>query len=467
MVEYQIKSVNRCRFLALLLAFGSFYNGYCTGIFNPLAKPLLTRVFGFDEKLDEKKIDNYKGAFNAAFSLGAMIGVFGTGSLANKMGRKTILYLSEFVAICNALLYVVEDLRTIIGARFISGIISGMSSIGFVIISELLPNSLSGFGNASGYVCGTGGMLVAYATQNVLSEDLMVEYWRELLMVTVLTSGVRLLFLPCYLHTDTPKYVFQKCTGDDEVYSKILNCYSYIYQREHLNQATYESIRTFTAQKEASQNKVGLASLWTKQLRLRTFSGCYLAFAQQVCGINFFIFYSTAIFDEASNNGKTMTLVIGLSNFLGGFVAMALIGRKGRKFNFVWGSLIQSVCLFLLVLGTKLKFFPLLAAAACGYIIAFAAGLGGSYSAYLCEILPPVGVGVAMTVQWVLTAMIGQFTPSVSTWLGESTVLLFFAVVCFVLFATLSKWTIETKGKKEQQIVDQFEAGRLRWFDFK
>ena len=141
-----------------------------------------------------------------------------------------------------------------------------------------------------------------------------------------------------------------------------------------------------------------------------------------------------------------MTLVIGLSNFLGGFIAMALIGRKGRKFNFVWGSLVQSACLFLLVIGTKLKFFPLLAAAACGYIIAFAVGLGGSYSAYLCEILPPVGVGVAMTVQWVLTAMVGQFTPTISTWLGESAVLMIFGAVCFVLFVTLS-YIINRKGR--------------------
>ena len=449
----------------MLLAFGNFYNGYCTGIFNPLAKPLLLQVFHYDETTDAAKIDNLKGAFNAVFAIGAMLGILGTGSLANRFGRRNLLYLSEMIAIANAGLYNIKDIRTLLLARFVSGVISGMCQIGFIIISELLPNNLSGFGNTFGYVFGTSAMLIAYLTQNLLNEDLMVEYWRELLMVTVLTSSLRLLFLPCYLRSETPKHIYMISKDEDEAFSKIANCYSFIYQKEHIQQATYESIRTFGAQKEV--NQVDFKTVFGKQLRLRLISGCFLAFAQQICGINFFIFYSTAIFDQVSGNGKQMTLVIGISNFLGGFVAMALIGSKGRKFNFVWGCLVQSICLYLLVLGSVLNFFPLLALAACGYMIAFATGLGGSYSAYLCEILPPVGIGIAMTIQWILTAVIGQFIPNLSTLIGDKTLLLAFASLCLVLFFLLSILTIETKGKKEKEIVDEFDRGNLKWFNFK
>lgn len=463
-IDYELKSKSNAIMLAFLLAFGAFYNGYCTAIFNPLAKPVLEKVYHYDKVKDKVEIDQINGLINAVFAIGAMIGVLGTGFLANITGRKFILYLSELVAISNCGLYVLEELELLIVARFVSGLVSGMSSIGFIIISELLPNWVSGVGNTFGYILGTGAMLVGYMTQNIFSEDELVKYYRELLCLTVITSAFRLLLLPCYLKTDTPKYLFQNCSNDDEAFAKIRIAYSNVYMREYLNQATYESIRTFSSQRQSGTIK--LCAMFTKKYRLRLWSGCFLAIAQQMCGINFFIFYSTQIFDELNGKGKSMTLVIGLANFLGGFIALNLIGRFGRKYNFVYGCGVQAISMVVLVIGIQLKIFPILAVTAVIYIVAFAVGLGGSYSAYLCEILPPAGVGISMTIQWVLTALIGYFTPTVNDIFGELVVLIFFTVMCILLFLGLGQWTIETKGKKEQQITEQFEHGDLKFMSF-
>lgn len=161
-----------------------------------------------------------------------------------------------------------------------------------------------------------------------------------------------------------------------------------------------------------------------------------------------------------------MTLVIGLANFFGGFCAVYLIGKFGRKYNFVYGCLVQALSLAVLLGGMEINFFPLMAAAACVYIVAFAIGLGGSYAAYICEILPPAGVGVAMTIQWVLTAAIGMSVPTLGSWFGQIAILVFFTVFCLLLTIGLSVWTIETKGKSEKEVVDKFERGGLKFFDF-
>lgn len=464
-IEYQLRSMAGSRMLAILLAFGSFYNGYCSAIFNPMAKIILQRVYKFDPVADKAKIDSTTGLINAVFAIGAMVGVFSVGIVANKIGRRPLVYASEVVGMCVCVLYFIDSLEVMILARFISGIVAGMSSIGGIIISELLPNKISGFGNGCGYVIGTFAMLCGYATQNVMSEDTLFTYWKQIICITVVTSSARLIVLPMFLKSDTPKYIYNSTQSEDEIYNKIKACYKHIYSFDDVDKATFEAIKTFNQQKQEAR-KVGFAELFTPKFVKRTWAGCFLAFAQQICGINFFIFYSDRIFDKISGNGKAMTLVIGISNFTAGFLALDLIERLGRKFNFVFGSLIQAFSLAFLLIGIGLEIFAMTAAAACIYIMSFAVGLGSSYGAYMNESLPPVGVGLAVAIQWIFTAMIGYLTPILDDQFGEINILTFFAGVCLILFFVLGKITIETKGKKEFQIDEKFAKGELKWFDF-
>lgn len=464
-IEYQLKSAAGSRMLAVLLAFGSFYNGYCSAIFNPMAKIILQRVYLFDPVADKAKIDSTTGLINAVFAIGAMVGVFSVGIVANKIGRRPLVYASEIVGMSVCILYFITSLEIMILARFISGIVAGMSSIGGIIISELLPNRISGFGNASGYIIGTFAMLCGYATQNVMSEDTLFTYWKQIICITVVTSSARLIVLPMFLKSDTPKYIYNSTQSEDEIYNKIKACYKHIYSFDDVDKATFEAIKTFNQQKQEAR-KVGFGELFSPKFVKRTWAGCFLAFAQQICGINFFIFYSDRIFDKISGNGKAMTLVIGISNFTAGFIALDLIERLGRKFNFVFGSLIQAFSLAFLLIGIGLEIFLITAAAACIYIMSFAVGLGSSYGAYMNESLPPVGVGLAVAIQWIFTAMIGYLTPILDDQFGEINILTFFAGVCLILFFVLGKITIETKGKKEYQIDEKFAKGELKWFDF-
>ena len=176
--------------------------------------------------------------------------------------------------------------------------------------------------------------------------------------------------------------------------------------------------------------------------------------------------YSTELFKKVGKD-KVMTLVIGLANFIGSFVAMAVISRLGRKFNIVFGSLFQGVGMLLLFIGFQMKEFSLLAGAVVIYMLAFAIGLGGSQMAYLSEILPPKGISIACAVQWIMTAIIAQSLLTLMTAFGANTLMIFFTAACFFFTFSLDYLMIETKGKTSEEVARDFKERKYRIFDFK
>ena len=60
-------------------------------------------------------------------------------------------------------------------------------------------------------------------------------------------------------------------------------------------------------------------------------------FFQQFSGINYFIFYSTKIFNQIGQNGALATLVLNVANWLSAFIGIVTINKFGRKTNFVLG----------------------------------------------------------------------------------------------------------------------------------
>ena len=72
---------------------------------------------------------------------------------------------------------------------------------------------------------------------------------------------------------------------------------------------------------------------------------------QQLSGINFLIFFSTKIFNKLSGNGSTVTLVIAVSNILGGVIGSYTVGSFGRKVNMTMGSIVSAISFGALSIG--------------------------------------------------------------------------------------------------------------------
>ena len=467
MVAYRQRSTSYNYLTAIVLGSGGFYFGYYIACFNPMFEPLMYGVYGYDKVKDKSLMDTYNGLLNMLFAIGAMIGVLFTGGIADKIGRRPILYAGEVIALLCMLLYFPININCLMVARVISGLVAGInSSIFSVMMAEMLPNAVCGFGNGFSYLSLTLAILLSYSTQNIFSYDTLASDWRYFMLWPAVISVGRLLLFPIFVRSDTPKYLFINSKQDEEISEpRIRNAFSLVYIADDVAAVTTDAINQY--KKELSQGQITLGMLFGPKFRKRLISGCFVTFAQQASGINFLIFYSNNLFSDLNANVKVMTLIVGLNNFIGSILVILLIGSMGRKFNLVVGPIAQGIAMFILYIGNEAQELWILAVATCLYMIMFAIGLGGTLTAYVGEILPPIGVGVAFAVQWIMTALIGQFVPNLVSLLSAPRLVLVFGVMCILLAFGLDYLTIETKDKSEAAIAEEFENGTYKFMNLR
>ena len=99
-------------------------------------------------------------------------------------------------------------------------------------------------------------------------------------------------------------------------------------------------------------------------------------------------------------------------------------------------------------------------------MVSFAVGMGGCSYPWAAETLPPVGVGLSLTVQWLWCAVIGKYTPVwADDWPGLLPTMIAFTTVCTVSVVLLDILVVETKGKTEAEITAGYHKGKWRLFD--
>lgn len=110
-----------------------------------------------------------------------------------------------------------------------------------------------------------------------------------------------MILMPFYLHTDTPKFIYQHLEDKTQAKEQIIKGFSFIYDEKDVDSVANDAVAFYELQE--SQGTVGFSSLFSGSLRSRVISGVYLTFAQQLSGINFLIFYSNDLF-KASGKDK-------------------------------------------------------------------------------------------------------------------------------------------------------------------
>lgn len=465
-MEYQQSSKTKNYLSGLVLTCGGFYLGYYIGILNPIGEEMLKKVYNYEGSEEkDKQRESMNGALNMVFSLGAFLGVSITGYLSDRIGRKTVMMFSDILAIVISGFFLIRIIEVLMLARFFCGLVGAVYiQIGAVIVSELYPNKIAGFANAFGYVFLTLAILVSYTIPYLFEKEFMIENSRYFLFFPVVISIFKLIMTPVFVRSDTPKYIYSSESNKESAKEKIITAYSFIYASESIQKAASDTIESF--EKQEGQSGESMAALFGPRYRLRLISGMFLCFAQQMSGINFLVFYSTKLFEDMGKD-RIMTLVIGLANFGGSFIALYAVGRFGRKFNIVLGCLFQGLGMLLLFIGFQTQNFEILALAVVVYILFFAIGLGGSQMAYISEILPPIGVGLACAIQWIFTALIGQYLLTFMRICGPTVLILFFMTSCLMFFVGLDYMMIETKDKTEETIGKEFETKHYRILDFR
>lgn len=291
-----------------------------------------------------------------------MIAVGLAGPLSNTIGRVRWLIVLEAIGITLGYAYTIKSRMVLYIARALSGVISGSNSaIGLVAISEMFPGSISGFSGLFLYIVLTGFILLTSFFRPFLGNDdqKLADHWQ---LIMALPSAIGIIRLVCLLvffkggAFESPGYFFANARGESgavELRNKLRDWFSQVYQPSCVDSKTDDAIEDF--RKAQQKDEPTLVAMCTSTYRYRFITCCVLNVLQQLSGINFLIFFSTKIFDKLSGNGSTVTVVIGVSNVLGGVLGSFTIGKFGRKFNLMYGPLVQAASFGLLSVGKFLK----------------------------------------------------------------------------------------------------------------
>lgn len=148
-----------------------------------------------------------------------------------------------------------------------------------------------------------------------------------------------ILWLLCF-KIESPQYFIDK-KGSEESFDDVDINLGLVFCDEE--KEIVHRYLTMEHEKKKNQKAVTFTTLFTPEYRKRFFAGLAVNVIQQLSGVNFFIFYSTSIFNTISGNGDMVNLLIGISNFCSSFIGMWFLGLFGRKTNLVYGLLAQGV----------------------------------------------------------------------------------------------------------------------------
>ncbi|MFM6946642.1 MAG: MFS transporter [Flavobacteriales bacterium] len=217
-----------------------------------------------------------------------------------------------------------------------------------------------------------------------------------------------------------------------------------------------ESVRWETAKHSISNERIYDTS-YRKVLWLSFF----VAFFNQLSGINAFLYYAPRIFDLAGLNEKAAHLSsvgVGLVNLCFTFLGVALVDKVGRKKLMYIGG-VGYICSLGLVTASfhwqwneeLVPYFFFL------FIAAHAIGQGTVIWVFISELFPDhlraAGQGFGSTIHWILAALIPALIPYLFEQIGADIV---FAIFCLAMCAQLIwiYWFMpETRGKSIEEIT--------------
>lgn len=432
----------------LLLASSGLFFGYLIGNFNTFGDGFLEKIHNITNKKEREEI---LGNINLAFLAGGLSCALIASLIIEGLGRYRSLLLLSFGKLCVAGLFMVQSINVLYLGRFIGGFFGCFSTfIAPLMMKENLPLKYGGTISASFYIFLTGGILISYAFGNPTA----IEHWRYVLGGPLIIEVPALLLYLFVFRMESPKTIVSK---SDNVEANLYDNFLYIYSEEG---ARAETDKLVAEQREASNvegSKVGFLDLFGPEYRLQFFLGFLLNLLNQLTGINFLVFYSKSIYEKVGlDNADTLTFFMGMMNFVGAFIVTGLGSFIGKRTSLVSGLGLQAVSYFIFLLGLTFNKGILVIIGSYLYVLSFAISLGGMLYVYLADIVPPIGLSFASLSQWLVACVVGKYAMTITNHFGEFYVFFFFMIISFVGCFIFAGYSVETQGKSDAQIKQEF-----------
>lgn len=402
-------------------------------------------ISGADKKLQQlwNSSDAFHGTVVMGMALwGTVLGAIFGGIPTNKIGRKNTLLWIGILFFISAIGSAFANNPFVFAAfRFIGGLGVGASTIAApAYISEIAPAKDRGKLVAFYQFNIVLGILCAFLS-NYLFKDFGENSWRWMMGIQVVPSFIYTLFV--FTIPKSPRWLLSKSRNEEA--KKVLKLTG--------QEDEFEKMR-IEIELDTKNAIVSNDSIFLKKYRTPLLLAFFIAFFNQLSGINAFLYYSPRIFQEAGLGESTALLSsigIGFINLVFTLLGVFLIDRLGRKVLMYIGSIGYIISLSLVATAFFLHWQGMAVPAFLFLFIAsHAIGQGAVIWVFISEIFPnhlrASGQSFGSTTHWILAAIIPSLIPFLFSTIGPGVVFLFFAIMMVFQLLFVAFMMPETKG---------------------
>jgi SP family galactose:H+ symporter-like MFS transporter len=417
---------------------------------------------------------------------GAAFGALFSGVLSSHLGRrKTILISAVNFIIGAALCALSPNEHLLIVSRFILGIAVGIASFTAPLyLSEISPQSVRGSMISMYQLMITIGIVLAFMSNTWLATyatfaGVTGGHWRIMLGIIAIPAAV--MFAGVFFLPESPRWLFLKGLKSHAVD---------VFKRMHLDDAEIAAeVKEIEDSVKIKQNGFQLFRQ-SPNFRRAIGLGVGLQMIQQLTGINVIMYYAPKIFGmagfEDTNEQMWGTVIVGVTNVLATFIAIAFVDKLGRKPIMYAGFVVMGLALMsvgtLFWIGGETRMLPnekgimeaaiVLKSLSFAYpaifallifIVGFAMSAGPIIWVICSEIYPLAGRDLGVTfstgTNWIANAIVGMTFLSLINGFGPANTFLLYGGlnVLFVVFFLI--FVPETKGISLEKIEKNLMSG--------
>ncbi len=303
-------------------------------------------IFGFDTAVisgAEKQIQEQFHLSDAAIGftvttalIGTIVGAIVSGRLADRFGRKKVLYAIGVLYVVSAIgcaLAPTSSVEVLQAFRFLGGLGIGASSVcAPIYTAEIAPPTFRGRLVGLVQFNIVLGILVAYASnaiiRTILGDDPTA--WRWMLGVMVVPAVLFLVMLPTV--PETPRWL----AGHGDLAAARATSERLCSTPTEADAQMAEIQETLAAERGTEKTK-----FYTRGHRKVILLAVAIAFFNQMSGINAILYYAPRVMQDAgasTNAAYLMSVAVGVMNLVATMAALSVIDRLGRRRLMLVGS---------------------------------------------------------------------------------------------------------------------------------
>ena len=388
--------------------------------------------------------------------VGSLLGSWPT----DRLGRKPTLFAIGILYVISAVgCGYAGNVEWFIAARFIGGLGIGVSTVAAPLyISEIAPPAYRGRLAGLFQFNIVFGIIIAFLS-NYLLRGVGENAWRWMLGVAAFPSVIYSAL--CLGLPESPRWLLGR-KRDREAGIEVLQLITPDVPRSKIEAEADEIL-------VLSHEPVEAGRFWTRRLRIPILLACFIAFFNQLSGINAVLYFAPRIFELTGLGPKAAMLQsvgIGVTNLLFTFVGLWLIDRLGRRTLLYLGSFGYILSLGLTSWAFLTGHFYIVPACIFAFIAAHAVGQGAVIWVLISEIFPnrhrAHGQALGSLTHWTFAALLTTFFPSMVTAFAPGYVFLFFCGMMMLQLLWVKLMVPETKGVPLEEIEHRLTGIRSR-----